>query len=169
MEGDKRSWSGHWLWEAGTAKLYKLGFRNLYYRHFVDRTISHCFGFRIGHKGFEWRKSKVGSWRGRRGGSESKVGNESGFTKICSIKANLCYPFSVVNINAPFLRHILKRMSEYCVNEKAKSWRGQRGGGSKCTFTEDLSRQKRKAVKLQPNHIFLASYVGFDMGWSKLV
>ena len=58
------------------------------------------------------------------GGSESKVGNESGFTKICCIKANLCYPFSVVNINAPFLRHILKRMSEYCANEKAKSWRG---------------------------------------------
>ena len=98
------------------------------------------------------------------GGAESKVGNESGFTKICCIKANLCYPFSVVNINAPFLRHILKRMSEYCVNEKAKSWRGQRGGGAKCTFTEHLSRQKRKAVKLQPNHIFLASYVGFDMG-----
>ena len=63
--------------------------------------------------------------------AEPKVGNESGFTKICciKIKANLCYPFSVVNINAPFLRHILKRMSEYCVNEKAKSWRGQRGGG----------------------------------------
>ena len=52
------------------------------------------------------------------GGSESKVGNESGFTKICCIKANLCYPFSVVNINAPFLRHILKRIRENCANEK---------------------------------------------------
>ena len=167
MEGDKRSWRGHWLWEAAAAKLYYLGFWNLYCRHLVDRTVSHCFGFKMGGKSSEWRKLKVGSWRGRRGGSESKVGNGSGFTKICCIKATLCYPFPVVNINAPFLRHILKRMSEYCANEKAKSWRGQRG--AKCTFTEHLSRQKRKAVKLQPNHIFLASYVGFDMGWSKLV
>ena len=79
---------------------------------------------------------EIQSWvmEGTEGGSESKVGNESGFTKICCIKANLCYPFSVVNINAPFLRHILKRMSEYCVNEKAKSWRGQGGGGGKMHF-----------------------------------
>ena len=70
---------------------------------------------------------EIQSWvmEGTEGGAESKVGNESGFTKICCIKANLCYPFSVVNINAPFLRHILKRMSEYCAIEKTKSWRGQ--------------------------------------------
>ena len=72
--------------------------------------------------------SKLGHG-GDGGGAESKVGNGSGFTKICCIKATLCYPFPVVNINAPFLRHILKRMSEYCANEKAKSWRGHRGGG----------------------------------------
>ena len=47
---------------------------------------------------------------------------------------------------------------------RRQSHGGDIGGGPKCTFTEHLSRQKRKAVKLQPNHIFLASYVGFDMG-----
>ena len=127
--GDRGHGGGHQLWEAAVAKLCKVEFWNLYCRHFVNRTISHCFGFKIDRKGSEWRIFKVRSWRGRRGGSEVKVGNVSGFTEIRCIKANLCYPFSVVNINAPFLRHILKRMSEYCANEKAKSWRGQRGGG----------------------------------------
>ena len=78
------------------------------------------------------------------GGSESKVGNESGFTKICCIKANLCYPFSVVNINAPFLRHILKRMSEYCANEKAKSWRGHRGGGQNALLLNTSAGKRGK-------------------------
>ena len=129
MEGDKRSWSGHWLWEAGAAKLYKLGFRNLYHRHFVDRTISHCFGFRIGHKGFEWRKSKVGSWRGRRGGVRAKSWQWIWIYQNLLHQGKPLLPFFCSQYKCPIFKTYPKKNEWILCEWEGKVMEGTKGGG----------------------------------------